>query len=53
MEKLKQIQNLFKKHIRDIKSIVYAADRILKLYSLKVENRCTKRTEYFINFTSN
>ena len=41
MEKLKQIQNLFKKTIRDIKSIVYAADRILKLYSLKVENRCT------------
>ena len=40
MDKLIQTKNLFKKLIKDEKSIFYAADRIIRTLLNKAGNRC-------------
>ena len=50
MEKLKQKKNLFKKLIKDEKSVFYAADRINKTLLNKARKSFYKRDKVFYEF---
>ena len=53
MEKLKQIKNLLKKAIKNVTSVFYAADIIIKILLNKARSYCMKKTRSFISFILN